>query len=222
MRILITMHHPEEGPGTLGDFLAARGADLVYARLFAGESIPQGEFDAVVSMGGPMNVYEELMHPWLAEETAYLAGAAQKGVPLLGICLGAQLIAKALGAKVVKSPVEEIGWRKLELTGAGLADPLFKGLPRELTVFQWHGDMFEIPAGAELLAGGAACPHQAFGLGKACGLQFHVEVTRPIVRAWCENESQKKLVETGWEENGPEMARQAGIIFENFWELITS
>ena len=222
MRVLITMHHPEEGPGTLGDFLAAKGADLVYARLYAGEHIPAGEFGAVVSMGGPMNVYEELMHPWLAEEIQYLAGAAGRGTPLLGICLGAQLIARALGAGVVKSPVEEIGWRGVGLTVDGEADPLFRGLPRKLTVFQWHGDMFEIPAGAGLLAAGRDCPHQAFGLGKAYGLQFHVEVTEPIVRSWCENGAQKKLAGAGWEENGPEMARQAGIVFENFWEIINA
>ena len=222
MRILVTMHHPEEGPGTLGDFLAAKDADLVYARLYAGEPIPEGEFGAVISMGGPMNVYEELMYPWLAAETAYLKAAAAQGTPMLGICLGAQLIAKALGAEVVKSPVEEIGWRGLTLTAEGKEDPLFKGLPEDLAVFQWHGDMFRIPAGASLLATGGDCPNQAFGLGRAYGLQFHVEVTRPIVMAWCEKPEQEEPAGSGWEENGPEMNRQAGIIFENFWEIINS
>lgn len=220
MRILVTMHHPEEGPGTLGAFLSAQGAKLETVHLYKGDHLPSGDFRAVVSMGGPMNVYEELMHPWLAEETAYLAKAARAGTPVIGICLGAQLLAKALGAAVVDSPASEHGWRSLALTDEGLKDPLFKRVAPNYDVFQWHGDMFNIPSGGRLLAKGDKCPHQAFAYQNAYGFQFHVEVTPQIVETWYETPEQKEDIEPGWATSGKEMTAQGMIIYQNFWNLI--
>lgn len=220
-RVLITQHHPHEGPGTIGDFLSQQGAELVTVQLQAGQLLPSLEgFDAVVSMGGPMNVYEEEKHPWLADETELLARAARQGMPVLGICLGAQLLAKALGARVVDSPVKEIGWRPVHLTPEGKEDPLFQGVADSFDVLQWHGDMFQIPEGARLLARGDDCPHQAFVFNKAYGLQFHVEVTPEILRNWYENQEQAAEIEAGWQTSGKEMAAQAPHIYRNFWKLM--
>jgi len=134
-----------------------------------------------------MNVYEEDRYPFLKEEDLFIKEAIQRGKSLLGICLGAQLIAKALGAKVFKAPVKEIGWYDVSLTRIGSIDPFFSRLPKTFSVFQWHGDTFEIPHSAILIATSSLVPHQAFRYGdNAYGLQFHLEVTQDIIREWME------------------------------------
>jgi GMP synthase (glutamine-hydrolysing) len=222
MRVLVLQHHPDEGPATLGDFLRKKGADLETVHTHAGQTPPTSPegFNAVVSMGGPMNVYEEDQHPWLVQENQLLASAARAGLPILGVCLGAQLIAKALGAKVVRSPQEEIGWYEAKLTPAATDDPLWSGVGAVMPVVQWHGDMFEVPEGGKLLASGEPCPHQAFGWKKAYGLQFHVEVTPQILEAWFpEAERQKELLGP-WDKLGRRMDEAAQTIYENFWKLM--
>lgn len=222
MRVLVLQHHPEEGPGTLGDFLGNKGAELKVVHTHAGQTPPASPegFDAVVSMGGPMNVYEEDRHPWLVQENQLLAAAAQAGLPILGVCLGAQLIAKALGAKVVRAPQEEIGWFEAKLTRAAADDPLWAGVEPTVPVVQWHGDMFQVPEGGQLLASGEPCPHQAFGWNRAYGLQFHVEVTPQILEAWFpEAERQKELLGP-WDTLGRRMDEAAQTIYENFWKLM--
>lgn len=222
MRVLILQHHPDEGPGTLGGFLQERGAELKVLHTHKGEEppiSPEG-FDAVVSMGGPMNVYEEEEHPWLAPENQLLAAAAQAGLPIMGICLGAQLIAKALGARVVGSPQEEIGWFDAKLTAEAAADPLWAGVEPSVPVLQWHGDMFEIPEGGQLLATGQPCPHQAFGWKKAYGLQFHVEVTPAILKVWFPEAERQKEILGPWDSLGPRMDRAAQTLYANFWKLM--
>jgi GMP synthase-like glutamine amidotransferase len=135
-----------------------------------------------------MNVYEEDRYPFLIEEDLFIKEAIQRGKSILGICLGAQLIAKALGAKVFKAPVKEIGWYDVSLTRIGSIDPFFSHLPRTFSVFQWHGDTFEIPHSAILIATSSLVPHQAFRYGdNAYGLQFHLEVTQDIIREWMES-----------------------------------
>ena len=138
----------------------------------------------MLSMGGPMNVYEEQRYPFLRDETRFLQEAAARDLPVLGICLGAQMIAKAAGAAVTKNRVEEVGWGTVSLTGEGLADPLFRGLPATLPVFQWHGDTFGIPAGGTLLATGEDCHHQALRFRRSYGLQFHLEADRALLAEW--------------------------------------
>jgi GMP synthase-like glutamine amidotransferase len=134
-----------------------------------------------------MNVYEEDRYPFLRKEDLFIKEAIQRGKFILGICLGAQLIAKALGAKVSKAPVKEIGWYDVSLTRVGSRDPLFSNLPKRFPVFQWHEDTFEIPKAGKLVATSSLVPHQAFRYGdNAYGLQFHLEVTEEMIREWME------------------------------------
>jgi GMP synthase-like glutamine amidotransferase len=134
-----------------------------------------------------MNVYEEDRYPFLKDEDLFIKEAIQRGKFVLGICLGAQLIAKALGARVIKSPAREIGWYDVSLTRIGAVDPLFSHLPKTFSVFQWHEDTFEMPHGATLIATSSLIPYQAFRYGEnAYGLQFHLEVTREMITEWME------------------------------------
>jgi GMP synthase-like glutamine amidotransferase len=224
MRVIVVMHVESEGPGSLGTFLESVGAEIVTARLYAGDHLPAdlSGFDAVVSMGGPMNVYEEDQYPFLKEETAFLKQAVEADVPALGICLGAQMIAKAAGAKVTKSPNKEIGWGEVTLTNSGQEDSSFKGLPATLEVLQWHGDMFHIPANGVLLASSKDCPHQAFRYRNALGLQFHLEVTEEIVSDWFGDSKEIKLsdVMDRFQETREGLERNARIVYTNFLELI--
>jgi GMP synthase-like glutamine amidotransferase len=132
-----------------------------------------------------MNVYEEDRYPFLKCEDLFIKETIQRGKRILGICLGAQLIAKALGSTVTKSPVKEIGWCEVSLTEEGLKDPLFTALPKAFPVFQWHEDTFETPKLGTRLATSTAVPNQAFRYGdNAYGLQFHLEVTMEMIREW--------------------------------------
>src|SRR3989338_3589519 len=151
--ILIIKHEEIEGPGNLGYFFNATDWETRTSELWNGEALPSlDRCEAVISMGGPMNVYEEEKYPFLGLETEFLDGAIRKKIPTLGICLGGQLVAKATGAEVKKSEKEEVGWYRLGLTKEADLDPLFKDLPRSFDVFQWHEDTFEPPRGSRLLA----------------------------------------------------------------------
>ena len=187
MRALVIQHVAVEGPGTLAVLLTQRGWDLETKALYAGEELPQAPraYDAIIVMGGPMGVYDEAEYPFLSHEHDFLTQAIAQQVPLLGICLGSQLLAKALGARVYPNPQKEIGWYSIELTAAGQAAPLFAGLGAAVPVFQWHGDAFDVPAGATLLASSALCAHQAFGYGdRVYGLLFHLELTAEVIHRW--------------------------------------
>jgi GMP synthase (glutamine-hydrolysing) len=185
--ILVLRHVPHEGPGLLADLL--REAGLTYSYLDLYDNPPRqldvSRLAALVVMGGPMNVDETARHPFLAHELEWIRAAVQSHLPVLGICLGAQLLAKALGARVYPAARKEIGWHEIELTEAAAGDPLFAACgPRE-TVFQWHGDTFDLPAGAVCLAQSAAAPQQAFRYGRsAWGLQFHIEITPALLDLW--------------------------------------
>lgn len=157
------------------------------ACLYAGDKLPALEdVQGVVVMGGSMNVYEEEAYPFLAPENAFIREALRLGIPYLGVCLGAQLLAKALGARVYANPVREIGYYRIECTEKPLGDPLLAGLPKHFTALQWHGDTFDLPPGARLLATSPTCRNQAFRYGRnAYGLQFHLEVGPEMVADWC-------------------------------------
>ena len=134
-----------------------------------------------------MGVYDEAEYPFLRDEHQFLMRMIAQGVPLLGICLGSQLLAKALGARVYRHPYKEIGWYTVDLTPAGAADPLFAGLPSPVPVFQWHGDAFDLPVGATPLATSPLCPLQAFRYGdRVYGLLFHLELTPTVIQSWLE------------------------------------
>jgi len=221
MRALVIMHVESEGPGVFGELLAAAGAAVRIARLHRGDSLPApGEIDAAISMGGPMNVYEEQAYPFLRAETHFLQEAAACDLPVLGICLGAQMIAKAAGAMVTKNHVEEVGWSSVSLTAAGLADPLLRGLPRVLPVFQWHGDTFAIPDGGALLATGSDCLNQAFRHQRSYGLQFHLEADRALLAAWFSGAPSAEPILRRHDELAAEVGRHVRTLFANFLGIV--
>jgi len=210
--ILIIKHIDIEGPGTLGDFLKSRQEAFRIVELGAGEALPVDPhtFKAVIVLGGPMNVDEEDRYPFLRPENDFIQKVLKEGIPYLGICLGSQLLAKAAGARVVKSPVKEIGWYHIQLTDEGKKDPLFEGFRPQDPIYQWHGDMFQIPLNGKLLASAQGCPHQALKVGeKAYGLQFHVEVTDKSIKEWCEEYCETDL---------PGRRDHAQSMMEDYWK----
>lgn len=186
MNVLIIKHVEIEGPGLIEYYLDQKNISYQIIELKLGVHIPDlDRFTHIVILGGPMNVYEEDQYPFLKDEDLFIKEAIQRGKSVLGICLGAQLIAKALGAKVFKAPAKEIGWYDVSLTKIGLHDPLFSNLTKAFSVFQWHEDTFEIPEKAKLLAISDSVLHQAFRYGEnAYGLQFHLEVTQEMIQEW--------------------------------------
>jgi GMP synthase (glutamine-hydrolysing) len=188
MNSLIIKHVDIEGPGLIEYFLNQKRIPYQVLCLDSDARLPKLEgFTHVVILGGPMNVYEEDHYPFLREEDLFIKEAIQRGKCVLGICLGAQLIAKALGAKIFKASLKEIGWYDILLTMIGSKDPLFSNLPKTFPVFQWHEDTFEIPKGGKLIATSTSVPHQAFRYGdNAYGLQFHLEVTETMIKEWME------------------------------------
>lgn len=181
LRILSLEHVAHEGPGRIASWAALRGHDLRSVSA-AGDTLPPADsVEMLVIMGGPMNIYQHRDHPWLAEEKRFIAEATACGIPVLGICLGAQLLADVLGGKVLQNPVHELGWmpvRFLNRTGA------FAAFPDSLCVMHWHGDTFTLPTGAVLAATNEACDHQAFiWQDRVVGLQFHPELDPAAVRA---------------------------------------
>ena len=176
LRIHYFQHVPFEGLGSIEAWARARGHALTVTRLFTDDPLPTlDSFDWLIVMGGPMGVYEGARHPWLYGEVATIKAAIARGKRVLGICLGAQLIAAALDAAVYPGPRREIGWWPIEKTTAA---GLLAALPDGAIVFHWHGDTFDLPVGAERLARSAGCANQAFSYGdRVLALQFHCDVT---------------------------------------------
>ena len=186
MHAVILQHHPIEGPGSLTPWLARHTTTTQIVRLYAGEDCPTPEIvDLLIILGGPMSVNDEREFPWLRGEKAFIRQVIDRQRPVLGICLGSQLIACALGAAVKPNPYKEIGWLPIE----GLETNTAITLP-STTVFQWHGDTFALPAGAILLARSSACAHQAFLYqDNVLALQFHLESTPELVQRFIETGS---------------------------------
>ena len=176
MRVHVLQHVPFEGLGSIASWLAQRDATITHTRFFESPDLPEpAGIDLVIALGGPMSVNDEHELPWLVAEKAFVRACLAAGTPVLGICLGAQLIASALGARVYPGPYKEIGWFPIEATPTPAGVFAF---PPEVTVFHWHGETFDLPAEAVRLARSAGCAHQAFQLGRsAIGLQFHLETT---------------------------------------------
>jgi len=185
-RFVIVQHLAVEGPGLIAAVAADHGFALDVRRMDRGDGLPPVEsLDGLVVLGGSMAAYEADAYPHLAAEQRLLAAAVSRGVPVLGICLGSQLLAAALGARVFKGPAPEIGLGSVTLTPAGTRDPILGPSGPELPVLHWHGDTFDLPAGAEHLAGSPVYRHQAFRVGRAAyGLQFHIELDRALAREW--------------------------------------
>ncbi len=174
----------------IGEWAGVNGHEISVTRLFEeGARLPElDDFDCLVIMGGPMGANDEAEFPWLAAEKQLIRAAIGARRPILGICLGAQLVAASLGARILRNQHREIGWAPIWLTEEGSGADLFSHIPEELEVFHWHGDTFEIPRGAVNLAQSAGCRHQAFIYGtNVVGIQFHLEVTRKDVMAMLKN-----------------------------------
>lgn len=185
---LVVQHIEPEGPYAIGEALIASGVEVVLCRTFAGEPLPRriDDFEGLVVMGGPMSATSDQGFPTRQREIELLARAVGSGVPTLGVCLGAQLLAVAGGARVMAGPAgPEIGWSPVGFTAEAAEDPLFSNLPPELTVLHWHGETYQLPQGAVRLASNGSYAQQAFRLGDlAWGLQFHIEVDEVAVAAF--------------------------------------
>jgi GMP synthase-like glutamine amidotransferase len=176
MQVQVLQHVPFEGLGSIEAWLSERGAAVHTTRFYQSPVLPDPRsIDLVIAMGGPMSVNDEREHPWLKEEKAFVREAVACGCGVLGVCLGAQMIASALGARVFASAHKEIGWFPVQAVSTG-ADAF--RFPPQATVFHWHGETFDLPPGAVHLAKSAGCENQAFQIGKrVIGLQFHLETT---------------------------------------------
>jgi len=187
--ILVIQHVEHEGLGTITDVMARKRLVPIFIKVSKGDAVPEtiDDYSALILMGGPMGVYESDIYPFINDEVSLIKDCLKKNAPVLGICLGSQLIAKAAGANVYKGKKKEIGWYELRLTEHGKIDELFNGLPDEFTVFQWHGDTFDIPDGCRCIASSSLFPNQIIKVGEnVYGLQFHLEVTEDMIRNWCD------------------------------------
>ena len=184
--VAIFRHSPTEGPGYFATYLDAHSINWKLVRIDAGEAVPAsaGEFSGLAFMGGPMSVNDDL--PWIPGVLRLIRAAVDEGVPVLGHCLGAQLMSKALGGAVGPNPHKEIGWGRVDVADNEQARAWF-GDTRGVLAFHWHGETFTIPPGATNVASSPQCGNQAFALGKHLGLQFHVEMTQEMIRSWCES-----------------------------------
>ncbi len=211
MTVIVFQHIACEDLGTAKDILIKEGLRIKTVRLYAGELPPKDWTKAagLIFLGGPMNVYQEKEYPYLKIEDEIIKKTIDLGKPSVGICLGAQLIAKAAGAKVCPGKRKEVGWYPLQLTRQIHKQSLLAGLSSPLTVFQWHGDTFELPDGADLLASSSLFPHQAFCLNKVIyGLQFHLEVNLEMINNWMDE--YKEELEELYSPRQIEAMRQAG------------
>jgi len=210
-RLVWLQHVPFEGLGYIADWANSQGFTEQAVRLYAGDPLPApGDADLLVVMGGPMSVAEEARYPWLAHEKVFIRAVIDHGTPVLGICLGAQLIAEVLGARVYPNAEKEIGWFPIHRS----RDTEVAWLPEEATVFHWHGDTFDLPEDAERLCSSEGCLNQAFVYQeRIIGLQFHLEITA---------ESARELVENGGHElvDGPYIQDAESLLAINGYQSI--
>ncbi len=238
MRILVFQHLNVEHPGIFRDFLAEDGVEWDAVELDENAPIPKlDHYDALWAMGGPMDVWEEDKYPWLiAEKAAIREAVAERGLPFLGVCLGHQLLADALGGQVALMDKPEVGILDVSLTPRAVEDALFAGLPKTLKCLQWHGaEVVKLPADAEVLAYSPACRIQAFRVGKkAYGLQYHVELTASTVSDWGDvavyRQSLERTLGTGAMPRldaearlrMPAFNRDARHLYDNFLSLVAA
>jgi len=184
-------HALGEGPGEIANWAAANDHTLTGTHWYRGDPSPDpAAIDFLAIMGGGMNIYEHRNHPWLVPEKRLIAEIIRQKKPVLGVCLGAQLIADVMGGRVYQSPEYEIGWFPILMREKARQHPLFSHFPEQFTALHWHGDTFDLPPGATLLASTAACPHQAFICQQnVVGLQFHIEVRPEDVRLFVQGET---------------------------------
>ena len=183
--VAIFRHAPTEGPGYFATFLSQHGIPWVVVKIDQGQPLPQqaGDYNGLVFMGGPMSVNDNL--PWIPQALGLIRQAVKQEIPVLGHCLGGQLMAKALGGEVRKNPVKEIGWSEVKVEDNPAAKEWLGSSLKSFLSFNWHGETFTLPQGAERILSGQRCENQAFALGGHLGLQCHVEMTPELVKSWC-------------------------------------
>ncbi len=215
MKIHFIQHVPFEGPGTIRDWALGRGHALSRTAMYENELLPAMDaFDWLVIMGGPMGVYDDSVYSWLAPEKRFIGEAVATGKTVLGICLGAQLLAVVLGGAVRRNAHKEIGWFPVRLVPAAEGIPAFAGLPRSFTAFHWHADTFSIPPGAVRTGESDACAAQAFAYNeRVIGLQFHLESTAESVGALVRN-CGEELVEGNYIQKAAELVPSPGELDE--------
>ena len=179
MKVHYLQHVPFEGPGSIGQWAGHRGFPLTSTKLYADENLPSShDIEFLVVLGGPMNIYEEDRYPWLAREKRFIKGVIEHGGPVIGICLGAQLVAHVLGADIYPNPYKEIGWFSIHKTPAASASEFSSVFPESADVFHWHGDTFGLPPDTIHLVRSEACENQGFVYDdRVVGIQFHLETT---------------------------------------------
>jgi len=225
MPVLIVKNIPLEGPGTIEDFLRDRDIPYSIAELSKGERVSgTGEYSHLVVMGGPMAVYEMDKYPYLRHEAELIRGFIDGGKAVLGVCLGAQMVAHCLGARVYPGDVKEVGWYEVDITPEGMEDEVFSSIAINgkplAEVFQWHGDTFDLPEGAVRTASSSAYPNQAFRYGsRVYALQFHIEVTPAILKEWFEGEEgvDVRALLAHTEEIYPEYYKRAMKFYDKFF-----
>jgi GMP synthase-like glutamine amidotransferase len=213
MRLHVLQHADHEGPGTIARWASDREHTLVVTRTDRASAFPSLEsFDALLVLGGPMSVNDERGCPWLVAEKDLIRRAIAADKRLLGICLGGQLVAEALGGKVINAPQKEIGWFPIELTEEGKTHPFFAGLPSRCEVVHWHGETFSLPSGSVRLARSPACANQAFAWkSRVLALQFHPELAPEQLELWIESGSDE-LVPGAFVQSGEGFRRAARLV----------
>jgi GMP synthase-like glutamine amidotransferase len=223
--IWVFRHVSFEQLGSIAPALESRGLAVRHFDMSDGAPVPEriGEASGLIFMGGPMSANDDL--PYLRAELALIQQAVKAGQPVLGVCLGSQLIAKALGARVYRNRVKEIGWYPVQWTPAAARDPLFAGLSAPETAFHWHGETFDLPPGAEWLASSEACAHQAFRVGvNVHGLQFHLEVTPEMIANWLSQDLncgdvRELTAPVDPHANAPRLRELAGLVFGRWADM---
>ena len=216
LKIHTLQHVSFEGLGCINQWITTKGHTVNYTKLYDNPQFPVlDEFDWLIVMGGPMGVYDEAMYPWLKEEKEFIRRAIESGKTIVGICLGSQLIAEVLGAKVYPNKQKEIGWFDIQKTEFAKSQPLLEQIEELFTVFHWHGDTFDLPAGSERLFSSAVCLNQAFLYKKkVLGLQFHFEVTSHTLKEMIEN-GMSELVEDKTIQSATKILEQTNYIDSN-------
>ncbi|HSN38751.1 MAG TPA: type 1 glutamine amidotransferase [Burkholderiales bacterium] len=183
--VAIFRHVPTEGPGYFATYLSCHGIPWRVVKIDEGEPVPEdpGAFSGMAFMGGPMSVNDDL--PWISKALGLIRAGVAADVPVIGPCLGGQLLAKALGGEVTRNPVKEIGWGRVDVTDNPAASNWFGALPASFDAFHWHGETFSIPPAAVRVLSSPHCANQAFVSGRHLGMQCHVEMTGELIRAWC-------------------------------------
>lgn len=224
-KVLAFRHVPFEDLGMIGVSLDSHQIACEYIDLYSGGRGPDvGGSNGLIFMGGPMSVNDDL--PYLRREIELIGKAVRLGLPILGVCLGAQLIAKALGCRVYANDVREIGWFPIEWSSAAARDRLHHDLSGRDTVFHWHGETFDLPAGAELLASSDACRNQAYRVGENIyGLQYHLEVTPAMIANWLTQDAncgdlREVATPIDPEAHAGRLAELAGVVFGRWCELV--